>query len=179
MNLATVSLKTPAICFTVFGKAVPSGVRPVPLHGPHGGSRIAEGNDRDHEKRIKSWKQEIAWAARQQYDGPLFDGPIAMEVVFYRTRPKSHYGTGKNADRLKPSAPRYPVTTPDTDKLSRLVRDALKAVLYTDDSRIVEERMLKLYGEPARCEVTVWVLEAAQQDTEVPERIVDVVAEAA
>ena len=62
-------------------------------------------------------------------------------------RPKSHFGTGRNAGKLKPSAPKYPAVKPDVDKLSRAVHDALTiANVIDDDSRIVIDHNEKHYA---------------------------------
>jgi Holliday junction resolvase RusA-like endonuclease len=62
----------------------------------------------------------------------------------------SHYGTGKNATKLKPSAPRYHVKTPDVDKLVRGVADsigdAVARVLLNNDSQIVSIYAAKRYS---------------------------------
>jgi len=45
-------------------------------------------------------------------------------------------------------------------KLARGVEDALSGILYMDDAQIVSERLTKLYGSPARVEITVTVMSA-------------------
>ncbi len=88
----------------------------------------------------------------------LFDGPLVIDLRFYRLRPMSHYGTGRNAGVLKASAPTRPINAPDTGKLARGTVDALKGIVLRDDSQIVDERHQKFYGEPARCEIRLWSL---------------------
>jgi crossover junction endodeoxyribonuclease RusA len=48
-------------------------------------------------------------------------------------RVASHYGSGRNAAKLKDSAPLHVEKSPDLDKLVRGVMDGLKGVLYSDD----------------------------------------------
>lgn len=172
MTLATVKPNTPAVCFTVIGSPEPGGSKKAYIV-----------NDRavvvDANAKVKPWRDQVALASRREYSGPLLRGPLAVEFTFFQPRPKGHYGTGRNSGTVKDSAPHYPITRPDVLKLARAAEDALTNVLWNDDAQIVEERLLKLYGEPARCEVTVWVLDAAQASTAVPERIVDTISEAA
>ena len=53
-------------------------------------------------------------------------------------RPKSHFGTGKNADKVKQSAPVFPATMPDIDKLMRAILDGLTdAQVWLDDGQVV------------------------------------------
>jgi Holliday junction resolvase RusA-like endonuclease len=72
-------------------------------------------------------------------------------------RPKAHYGSGRNADKLKDSAPAFPLGKPDVDKLSRGVMDALTGIIFRDDSCVVTKRASKRYGRPG---VAIEVCEA-------------------
>lgn len=158
--LATVKPGTMAIVFTVTGTPEPGGSKKAYIV-----------NDRavvvDANAKVKGWRDQVAYAAHLAYDGDLLRGPLAVEFTFFQPRPKGHFGTGKNLDKLKDSAPEYPTVRPDVLKLARAAEDALTNVIWKDDAQIVEERLLKLYGEPSRCEVTVWVL-GAIQPVEIP-----------
>lgn len=117
----------------------------------------------DNAARLKPWREAIGYSARAAYKGDLIDGLLDVRCVFYKPRPKGHYGTGRNADLLKDSAPAAPPTTPDSGKLARAVHDALTGVLWTDDSRIVDEVNAKRYcakGEPERVEIEVRLAQA-------------------
>ena len=71
-----------------------------------------------------------------QITGPPIEGPVSMRIVFYIPRPKSHYGTGKNADKLKPGAPDWPARRPDIDNMEKFVADCLNGIAWKDDSQI-------------------------------------------
>ena len=67
-------------------------------------------------------------------------GPVALTTTFYLPRPSSHFGTGRNAEQIKTSAPACPVSVnrDDADKMIRLVGDALTiAGVIKDDAQIV------------------------------------------
>ena len=81
--------------------------------------------------------------------------PLGVEASFSIDRPKSHYGTGKNARTMKDRfLNAYPVghNTGDVDKLLRVVLDALqKADVIPDDCAVVECTTRKGYitvGDP-------------------------------
>lgn len=95
------------------------------------------------------------WAGRQ----PL-TGPVAVKAHFIFRRPKSHFGSGGNADKLKGSAPSAHTNTPDTDKLLRLLGDALTiAGVIGDDSQISPIRGEKSWTDGADCTfIEVWSL---------------------
>lgn len=108
-------------------------------------------------KASKDWRTSVAFVA----DGaiPLWlPGPLRVTFSFYFLRPASHYGTGKNAGRLKPSAPAYPAVRPDVTKLVRSTEDALKAIAWRDDSQIVYQVATKRYadeGKAAGAQITI------------------------
>jgi len=106
-------------------------------------------------KRQKSWMGVVRFFAEENYNGDVLAGPISLSLVFYLPRPKSHFGTGRNAGKLKPSARKYPTTTPDLTKLVRAVEDALKGVTWKDDSQVVYQLNTKFYRERPGVEVTI------------------------
>ena len=108
-------------------------------------------------KRSKPWQVEVSWKACEAYKGPVLTIPLRLEITFYLPRPKHHFKTrkGEVSDQVKPGAPTYPTTKPDRTKLVRCLEDALKGIIWKDDSQVVEGFSRKLYGEPARAEVKI------------------------
>jgi len=153
------------LTFTVYGHAAPAGSkRALPFGGRAGGRPIIV----DDSKRSRPWKQEIAGVARETMDGrELYDEPLALVLVFYVPRPRSHYG----ARGLRPTAPEYPAKRPDLLKLARGVEDALSSIVYRDDALIVDEHLSKRYGEPERLEVTVGPAAILPIDVDVREAV--------
>jgi len=96
-------------------------------------------------KHVKSWRAAVTDAAVAEGAQPLM-GAVEMQVEFVFPRPRSHYGTGKNADKLKPSAPLLHSTRPDISKLLRSTEDALSNVAYQDDARIARTSAIKRYA---------------------------------
>lgn len=128
------------ISFTVPGRPVPQG----------GMKAFARGNrafvTHQKPKELGDYRARIAIAARDAGVECVSD-PICMTVYFYIDRPKGHYGTGRNAGQLKPSAPGNPATRPDIDKLLRAVLDGLTGVAFRDDSQVVDVFARKYYGD--------------------------------
>jgi len=97
----------------------------------------------------KPWRELIEKAGRALPVTGLA-GPVGLEVTLTLPRPKSHYGTGRNAAVLKASSPLWPVShqAGDTDKLSRTVLDGLQdAGLFVDDCLVVELLARKTYPD--------------------------------
>ena len=120
------------------------------------GSKRALGNGRMIEASpyIKAWRSDIAEAAHnalKQHGSwdPFLNYNAWFVAVF--PRPRSHYGTGKNSNVLKPSAPTYPTSraTPDCDKAARALLDGLTGqhLLWTDDSQVTSLSIAKRYAE--------------------------------
>lgn len=115
----------------------------------------------EHRHKVTLCAAEV-WGGRR----PLM-GPVAVHLVAVVPRPKAHYGTGRNEGMVKPSAPRWAGVWPDSDKVARLVLDALDdAGVYGDDRQVVVLRVEKRYqvdtGDVPRTEVQVWALDAEE-----------------
>src|SRR3990172_9532179 len=90
-------------------------------------------------RALYRWEQLVKSCALDQ--APLLHllpGPVTVACLFFLRRPKYHYGTGKNAHRLRPSAPEYPTSKHDNDKLQRAIMDGLTDVLWSDDGVVVD-----------------------------------------
>jgi Holliday junction resolvase RusA-like endonuclease len=85
----------------------------------------------------------------------MLEGPLRVRFDFVFPRPKGHFGSGKNATVLKRNAPQYPVVKPDATKVIRSTEDALKGILWRDDSQIVTQAATKRYGTQAGCLIRV------------------------
>jgi len=104
------------------------------------------------------WMSHVADKAGQVMEmkgRALLVGPIRLTLTFYRHRPQGHFGTGRNAGKLKASAPELPITRPDTVKLTRAVEDALTGVAWLDDSQVTTHVLQKRYGMNDRVEVLI------------------------
>ena len=95
-------------------------------------------------------KRELLKVMKKHSPAYPIDEPVSIEFEFGMKRPKSHFGTGKNANKLKPSAPEYHTKKPDVDNIIKLVFDALNGEFWTDDSVIDEivARKVWAYDEP-------------------------------
>ena len=100
------------------------------------------------------WRDNVRAAAvtvvdviRHPWDGFNTD-PVSVQITFTFARPTAHFGTGKNADQVKASAPPFPSSHSigDIDKLVRACLDALTdAGIWKDDSQVVQLHALKVW----------------------------------
>lgn len=111
-------------------------------------------------KKVKPWRQDVKTAATEVIElartgaivgpGLPLAGPLHVEVVFYLARPGYHFGTGRNAGVLKPTAPSHVDKKPDVDKLLRSTLDGLKeAGIYRDDAQVAQVLGCKRYADAA------------------------------
>jgi crossover junction endodeoxyribonuclease RusA len=127
-----------AVTFTVAG-----------IPAPQGSKTRTKWGMREDNPNTKPWRGAVASDATDAMNGrPPLDGPLELVAYFYFPRPKSHYRTGRHAGELKPGAPGYCTTKPDTDKLLRAIGDAVTGILVRDDSQFVHITARKLYGTP-------------------------------
>lgn len=145
----TLTMVRRSVSFKVVGKAEPKGS--VRAFTPAGWTRpiLTSTNP-----RVKGWQQLVAEQAQQVAADGLFMGPVTLGVVFHLPRPQS-----------LPKRILHHTKKPDLDKLVRALKDALKGVLYTDDSQVVRLAAAKRYAAiaAAPCAV-VTVMEAAAPD---------------
>lgn len=131
--------------FSVMGTPIPQGSKRAWVAGD-GKVRMTE----DAGARHHTWRSEVTGQARQAMSdagrfGDPYREPISCILTFKFHRPQFHYGTGKNAEQVKPSAPSYPIKPPDTDKLTRAVFDSLTSVVWVDDAQVVAATIRKQF----------------------------------
>lgn len=158
--------KPGAVSFVVYGIARPQNKlqtkvryrrgldgRPVPIVDPKTGRAITFTHQTDE---LVKWREHVRAVAAEVSTGALFDGPVELRCAFYLQRP----GTLIWKTRPMPTEPC--TKRPDLDNLLKAVKDALKGVIWRDDSQVVEIHAQKRYAagpgygdERARVEVTI------------------------
>lgn len=134
---------TREIVVTVVGHPKPKGS--LKCIGTRGGKGhvLIEDN-----KGTKPWRDTLAGWFRKVTQHADPGQAIGVEMTATLARPKGHYGTGRNAHLVKPSAPAHPVShrSGDIDKILRLLLDALQdAKVLPDDCQVTEVLARKAY----------------------------------
>lgn len=97
-------------------------------------------------KKSKDWRASVAQVAHEAMAGrPPLTGPLRLTIRFQFPRPKGHFGSGRNSEKLKDSAPDYHTTKPDTSKVVRSTEDAMKSIVWRDDSQVVTQTATKAF----------------------------------
>lgn len=142
---------TTVLSFFVDGRAQTAGSKvavPITKGGRRVSTRLLEsGSDASREAK-KTWRQDVQHAAREamrEQGWVKTHEAVVLELVFWRQRGAGHYGTGRNAGVLKPSAPAFHIVTPDSTKLTRATEDALKGLTWADDAQVVKATQWKAW----------------------------------
>jgi len=115
------------------------------------GSMVANGYGRglrhSNHAKLKPWRAQIisTLVNSKPHDwNPA--APLSVTATFRLARPSSHFGTGRNASTLKPSAPDHHITKSDLDKLLRSVFDSIEqSGLARGDQQVCSVNAAKRY----------------------------------
>lgn len=129
--------------FTVIGRPQQRGSKTASVVTKAGGEIVRRPNGSpairvmDSNKKSGDWMTSVKQvAAGIMGDRELIRSPVVLTVQFYFARPKAHYRTGRNAGKLKDSAPSIHAQSPDLAKLIRCLEDALTGVVWADDRQV-------------------------------------------
>ena len=84
-----------------------------------------------HPRNTKAWQEAVRFQVCAQGAIYVDEGPLSVSLEFVLPRPK---GAPKRMPRRRELAAKRP----DLDKLVRAILDALKGVVYRDDSQVVD-----------------------------------------
>lgn len=132
------------IQFTVYGEPVAQG---RPRASSQGGFvRLYD------PKKSRDYKDYVRLAAAEHAPAALLEGPLAVMVTAYRSIPKSF---SKRKAAAAEAGEIYPTGRPDADNYLKGVKDALKGVMWVDDSQVVDAYARKRYSFKPRIEVKI------------------------
>ncbi len=100
----------------------------------------------------KQVKQQIQWQIRPHAPKEPIKGPVHVYVTFYLPIPN---GTSSLKRNQMVNGTCFPVKRPDLDNMAYLVTNAMKEIVYEDDSQIVDLSLSKRFGEEPKFVVKV------------------------
>jgi Holliday junction resolvase RusA-like endonuclease len=136
------------IAFTVYGESVAQGRPRATLQGGH--IRMYD------PKKSSDFKHYLRLAAAEYAPERLLNEALSVTVQVYKPTPKSF---SKKKAQLAEEGKIRPITKPDADNYVKGVKDALKNVIWKDDSLAVDMIVRKWYSERPRVEILVETLE--------------------
>ncbi len=104
----------------------------------------------------EDWKTIVRYAAHAKRPEKPFAGPLQVTLAFQFPRPKGHFGTGKNAGKLKDGLSDHHTSKPDIDNCAKAVLDALAHMgVWGDDAQISILVLAKRYDSKPGCHVRI------------------------
>ena len=135
----------------------------VPGKAQPGGSKHSLGKHRiiDANPHVGEWRSTVALvssiAMRESGVTVPYDAALYAECTFYQLRPAYHFDKlGKVKARYLDA---YPTSRPDSSKLFRSTEDAMTKIVYTDDARIVLQKVGKRYGENPGARIIIMTMQ--------------------
>ncbi|MNP23881.1 Endodeoxyribonuclease RusA [compost metagenome] len=132
------------IQFTVYGEPVAQG---RPKFSTAGGFPKAY-----DPKKSRDYKDYVRLAAVEYAPKAPLEGPLGMVLTVYRSTPKSF---SKRKSAMAEEGKITPTTKPDVDNYLKGVKDALKGIIWCDDSQVVDVYARKRYSARPRIEVKI------------------------
>jgi Endodeoxyribonuclease RusA. len=140
------------IRFTVYGEPVAQG-RPRATN--------INGHIRMYDpKKSRDFKDYVRLVASENRPKKLLEGPICLEVKVYKPTLKSF---SKKKKAAAEAGQLRPTSKPDVDNYAKSIKDALKNVIWKDDSQVVDLHISKWYSETPRVEIEIEELEVQKE----------------
>ena len=106
-------------------------------------------------EKSRVYKKVVGFhALKQRPSKELIVGALKVEIVIYRSAPKSIGNLKKNATAMKNELI-VPITTPDVDNYAKGIMDALTGLIWRDDGQVVELNVKKFYSKNPRATVKI------------------------
>jgi Holliday junction resolvase RusA-like endonuclease len=102
--------------------------------------------------KCKNYKAYIRYFADEVKPKKLIEGAVLVTIKIYRLTPQSW---GKTKKALAMAGALRPITKPDVDNLAKGIKDALKGIIWRDDSQVVDLHVQKWYSDEPRAEVEI------------------------
>ena len=129
----------------------------IPIACPSKGSLRSFGGSRMtvdmHASEIKVVEEMVRLRFRSKYPGvtPKKDTKFGVFAILVWPHRDSDYSRSKKSTGVPvASYASYKGTTPDADKCMRTVLDAMAGLVYENDSRVVFQASVKVYGQKPR-----------------------------
>lgn len=97
-------------------------------------------------------KITIQWQINPHAPKEPITGPVEVWITFYMPIPKS---TSQVKKRLMINNTQRHINRPDIDNLAYIVTNAMKGIVYKDDSQICDLHLSKKYGDDPKTVIKI------------------------
>lgn len=105
-------------------------------------------------------KQALIWQIKPHAPAKPIEGPVSVIITFYMPIPKA---TNKKTREQMLNGVCLHVRRPDLDNMAYMVTNAMKELVYEDDSQIVDLKISKRYGEVPKTVIKVIEVDYGQE----------------
>lgn len=110
-------------------------------------------------QKSSDFKEYVALVASQHRPKELLTGALELTVIFYRPLTKVIEKSEKKMAEVE-AGTLLPITKPDVDNYAKGVKDALKGIIWKDDSQVTDLIARKRYSDTPRIEIEIWTVVA-------------------
>ena len=122
---------------------------------PQGSKRVFGGHLVDvNDRKLKDWRGVVGRSVQRQ---ELLDGAALRQARLLPPAPEGALRDGEKRGQAQPSAPAFPETKPDIDKLVRACLDAMTGMVFRDDSQVAALAVAKRYADGRQPGVSIKV----------------------
>ncbi len=136
----------PKIELTLYGKPTP---KPSP-RSFHSNGKIKVYNPVKKKRRIL--RTAIGYQICGIADFKLLKGPVELELTYFL--PISKGTSKKRAFEMEKGVFKH-IKKPDTDNMTKMIKDCMTGIVYRDDSQVYSEIILKQYSYEPRTEIKI------------------------
>ncbi|WP_404335818.1 RusA family crossover junction endodeoxyribonuclease [Planococcus rifietoensis] len=126
---------------------------PVAQGRPRAGKSFADKTVLYDPAKSRDFKSYVRLVAAQHAPAKLIDGPIHLNVDFYRSVPKK-FQTKPKLELIEKGL-LLPTTKPDVDNYIKGIKDGMNKVMWHDDSQVVSLNVRKFYSMTPRVVVHI------------------------
>lgn len=99
-----------------------------------------------------SYIEKLQWQLKHYAPPSVYMGPVEVDLTFFLPIPKA---TSKVRRRLMNNGTIKHIVRPDLDNLAYAVTNAMKGIIYHDDSQVCSSRYRKFYGDEPKIVIKV------------------------
>ena len=107
--------------------------------------------------KVTKYAALVARTAREQYKGPLLEGPLLMMITVYLKRPGNHFRTNGEFSKAGREAGRWCEKNKDFDNIAKNILDPLHGIIFANDKQVTFGSVKKYWndGRGERVEIII------------------------
>lgn len=106
--------------------------------------------------KVTDYADKVARYAKEQYSGPLLEGPLFMLILVYLKRPENHFKKDRSLSKAGLTAGiRWCMKNKDVDNISKNIMDPLHGIIYENDKTVCYSTVKKYWADEGKERVEI------------------------